>query len=92
MLLNTTNPLAGFRIESLCDIVIRGGKNPFWVLEISRMAELCGAAFESFIATPCEKAVVEKNRKGMKKVNIVFTVNQVFKLVFNAAHTVAMCS
>ena len=92
MLLNTTNPLAGFRIESLCAIVSSGGKNPFWVLETSRMAELSGAAFVSFIATPCAKAAVEKNRKGMKKANIVFTVNQVFKLVFNAAQTVAMCS
>jgi hypothetical protein len=78
--------LAGFRIESLCAIVIRGGKNPFWVLEISRMAELCGAAFESFIATPCEKAVVEKNRKAMNKVNKVFKVNLVYKLIFYAAH------
>jgi len=92
VLLNTTNPLAGFRIESLCAIVIRGGKNPFWVLETSRIAELCGLAFESFIATPCEKAAVEKNKKEMKNANIVFTVNLVFKLVFNATHTITMCS
>jgi hypothetical protein len=92
VLLNTTNPLAGFRIESLWAIVIRGGKNPFWVLETSRIAELCGLAFESFIATPCEKEAVEKNRNAKDNVNKAFTVNQVFKLVFNATHTVAMSS
>jgi len=88
--LKITRPSAGLRTESLWAVVILGGKNPFWVLETSSMAELCLGVPFSLMATPCDSAAVEKQKKVTQSVNKVFTVNLVLKLVFYATHTVGI--